>query len=115
MSSTQVHVDAHENFTRVGHDLEAPLLVDAREMVFGFVRLVEHLDGSLISVERDEPAPPGTEIRIAGRGFRRFDDDGPGDEYGDFVLRVDVGIPETDLDERGAERRGLFEGLVGKI
>lgn len=83
-------------------------------MLFGFQRAVEHLDGSIIFVNQTTPAPPGTEIRVAGRGFRSFVDE-PGDTWGDFVVRVNLAVPATDADERGAEKRGLFESMVDKI
>lgn len=109
----RVHVDAHENFTRSGDDLIAPVELDASEMVFGFSRLVEHLDGSLVVFNRTEPSPPGTELRIAGRGFRHFEveDSGPSDVRGDFVVRVELGVPETD----SGEKQEFYEGMVGKI
>ena len=71
------------------------------------------MDGSLVVFNRTEPSPPGTELRIAGRGFRHFEveDSGPSDVRGDFVVRVELGVPETD----SGEKQEFYEGMVGKI
>ena len=109
----RVHVDEHENFTRTGDDLVVVERVDAAEMVFGFQRVVEHLDGSLIVFNRTEPSPPGTELRVSKRGFRHFgvEDAGPSDERGDFVVKVELAVPSTD----SGEKQEFYEGMVGKI
>ena len=112
----RVHVESHDNFTRVGDDLVIDDDLDAAEMLWGFVRVYEHLDGSLVAVERKEPAPPGTEIRVEKRGFRHFDAaDGPTEAWGDLVIRLGLAVPSTDGDQHGKEKRTFYETLVGGI
>ena len=112
----RVHVEKHDNFTRVGDDLVIDDDLDAAEMLWGFVRVYEHLDGSLVAVERKEPAPPGTEIRVEKRGFRHFDAaDGPTEAWGDLVIRLGLAVPSTDGDQHGKEKRTFYETLVGGI
>ena len=79
-------------------------------MVFGFQRVVEHLDGSLVVFNRTEPSPPGTELRISRRGFRHFevDDAGPSDERGDFVVKVELAVPSTDSGEKQEFKDSAF-------
>jgi DnaJ family protein A protein 2 len=86
--------EAHDHFTRIGHDLSADLHVTLGEALCGFSRVVvKHLDGRGIHINhpRGKVLKPNDVLKVHGEGMpvKR------GESKGDLYLIVKIDFPEN--------------------
>eukprot|EP01063_Lacrimia_lanifica_P015170 TRINITY_DN21988_c0_g1_i1.p1 TRINITY_DN21988_c0_g1~~TRINITY_DN21988_c0_g1_i1.p1 ORF type:complete len:377 (+),score=185.60 TRINITY_DN21988_c0_g1_i1:50-1132(+) len=103
----QVETAPHKVFRRKGNDLEMTLKVTLLEALVGFGKIVKHMDGHDIEIEREEPTPHGTIIRLEGEGMPKHH---VPSERGVLVITVEVVFPSKVTKEQAE----AFEKLLGE-
>lgn len=86
--------EAHDHFTRIGHDLSADLNITLAEALCGFSRVVvKHLDGRGIHINhpRGKVLRPNEVLKVHGEGMPMK----RGEEKGDLYLIVKIEFPEN--------------------
>ena len=95
-------IQPHPHFTRRGADIYVDVPLSVTEAALGAKIEVPAIDGRAI-VTIPPGTPGGTKLRLSGRGVKKMDGDGRGDQY--VVIRI---VPPKELTD---EQRRLFESL----
>jgi DnaJ homolog subfamily B member 11 len=84
----------HAKFRRDGHNLHTSLEISLNEALFGFERAIEHLDGHLVKITRNEVTQPEFVEEIRNEGMPIVDSDGdPIGRNGTLFVRFIVKLP----------------------
>lgn len=92
-------VREHHQFFRNRDDLNMRLPISFEESLFGFSKSVQHLDGRIVGISKNEPSQPNSYVMIKGEGMPKKNQPG---ETGDLHLELTVQLP-TRLSEAQKE------------
>lgn len=77
-----------------------------QEALLGFTINIKHLDGHIVTVQRDKITKHGTRIRKKNEGMPNYDNN---NLYGALYITVDVEFPDTDFTEEQKEGERNFK------
>jgi DnaJ homolog subfamily B member 11 len=102
----QEREDSEFGFQRDGNDLHIEVGVPLREALIGFRREIEHLDGHMVLIDReDQISSPGMVMRIQGEGMPLEEDNMT---FGDLFVKIKVIMPQHISQEQKDIIRDLF-------
>jgi molecular chaperone DnaJ len=119
----EVHVKAHDRFTRSGDTLETIVAVSPAQAILGSNVEIETIDHRHVDLVIPAGVQYNTALKIPGEGVRRRG------RPGDLLVRVKVAIPKSISPEEHEiyqklleiegkkspeEKKGFFSGIMGK-
>jgi len=87
----------HKKFTRKGDDLYYKGQISLLESLVGFTKHVKHLDGHVVTLERETVTKPGFTMTIKGEGMPKH---GFSSERGDLIVEFSVRFPTSVTPEQ---------------
>lgn len=101
----KLKVERDDVFRRVGSHLHTTVHISLREALLGFTTTIKHLDGRLVTIERQGVTQYGTVLKVEGEGMPPLEQDDEGTAEGAAgVLHVKVLVDFPDeLDEPAQE------------
>lgn len=97
-----------ESLQRVGNDLHLAVKLTLGESLGGFKRMLEHLDGHRVAIERSGSVTPhGYSERFRGEGMPIFERNG---NFGDLIIKYEIEFPAYFSDNQ----RDLIDDLLRK-
>jgi len=96
----------HKRFSRVGDDLHMKITISLLEALVGFNKLIRHLDGHDVKVEKDSVTKPGEIMIIEDEGMPHHNFPS---QIGNLVIEFSIKMP-TSLTEQ--QKQG-FRDLLG--
>ena len=95
----------HATFVRSGNDLLLTVYLSLKESLLGFARVVKHLDGRDVKIERtDRVTAPQSKEKIKGHGMPVFADPG---NFGDLIVTYEVEFPASLTDAQKASLKSI--------
>lgn len=86
----------HQIFERRGDDLYTNITITLQDALVGFKLDIKHLDGHIVTVEREKVTWPGAKLKKKGEGMPNFDNN---NLFGFLVITFDVDFPKQDFTE----------------
>ncbi|NYT06568.1 MAG: molecular chaperone DnaJ [Methanomicrobiales archaeon] len=120
----EIHVAAHDRFTRSGDNLETAVAVSPAQAALGSQVEITTIDGRHVELKIPAGVQHGTALKIPGEGVRRRG------RPGDLLVRVHVIIPKRLTDEQrelydkllkieghrgGSGGKGFFQDMVDRV
>ena len=129
----KINILPHKIFQRIGNDLYCNMTISLLESLIGFSTTINHLDGRVLGIKRDEITWPGMKMKIKYEGMIdwRYKPVRHGDLFITFDVsyprneRFDVGRKEEirkilslvtggeDSDQNGKRKESVYNGLYG--
>ncbi|XP_029164308.1 dnaJ homolog shv [Nylanderia fulva] len=99
----------HPIFERRGDDLYTNITISLQEALVGFTVDIKHLDGHMVTVQRDKITKHGTRIRKKNEGMPNYDNN---NIYGSLYITFDVLFPDNEFTE---EQKEDIKKLLQKV
>lgn len=95
----------HPLFTREGNDLHVSMDISLKEALLGFSKVLTHLDGHEVEVEREKVTKPMSVMKIKGEGMpiHNFPSD-----FGDLHVKFVVVMPDRLTEQQKEQIAGIF-------
>lgn len=93
----------HPIFERKDDDLYTNVTISLQDALLGFTVNIEHLDGHIVTIQRDKITKHGTRIRKKDEGMPNYDNN---NLRGSLYITVDVVFPNIEFTEEQKEEIG---------
>ncbi|RFU81611.1 psi1 [Trichoderma arundinaceum] len=95
----------HPLFKREDNDIVHTVVLELKEALTGWKRVVATIDGKQISIDKGGPTQPGSEDRYPGLGMPMTKKPG---QRGDFIVRYKVNFPSSLTPEQKAQLKEIL-------
>lgn len=95
----------HPIFERRGDDLYTNISISLQDALLGFTIELKHLDGHMVTIQRDKITKHGARIRKKGEGMPNYDNN---NLHGVLYITFDVIFPENELTSE--QKEGKYVG-----
>jgi len=104
----RVRAAPHQLFERRGDDLYTNITISLQDALVGFSLDIKHLDGHIVTVQRDKVTWPGAKLRKKGEGMPNYDNN---NLYGTLVITFDIDFPKAEFTE---EQKAEIQRILGQ-
>ncbi|XP_070157305.1 dnaJ homolog shv [Polyergus mexicanus] len=117
----KIRTQPHPIFERKGDDLYTNVTISLQDALLGFTVDIKHLDGHIVTVQRDKITKHGTRIQKKNEGMPNYDNNSL---HGNLYITVDVAFPDIVFTEEQKENikellqqrpvNRIYNGIHGK-
>lgn len=102
----KVDIKPHDRFERDKNNLKARQKLTLKEALLGFNKVIKHMDGHNVRLNKLGTTNPGFEQKIVGEGMPHYQ---YSSEFGDLFVTYDVEYPNKLTDEQFTLFREAFQ------
>ncbi|KYN33891.1 DnaJ like protein subfamily B member 11 [Trachymyrmex septentrionalis] len=104
----------HPVFERKDDDLYTNVTISLQDALLGFTVDIKHLDGHIVTIQRDKITKHGARIRKKGEGMPNYDNN---NLHGALYVTFDIAFPDNDFTDEQKEdiRKLLQQSSVNRI
>jgi len=102
----------HPIFERKGDDLYTNVTISLQDALLGFTIDIKHLDGHIVTIQRDKITKHGARIRKKGEGMPNYDNN---NLHGALYVTFDIAFPDNDFTDEQKEGKPKCSILMHEI